>query len=602
MNKNLNTKLVQIFIVFIISVMTVVGLILLNSVFNFYKNDFVEQMDRGFSGGVSAELYKNLEREDFAKIDKELLSAYSGVFGFDSNRTFYILDMNGKVLESNAGRDDVEIEKTENLLRAMNGKEGKRQALGAKFMDYAFHIKNGNRECIIYVTDNQSKMQSLSSMLFSIIIQALLIGLLIAVVLAFFLAQAITSPLEKITGGTLKISSGDYSYRLDSSSNDEIGVLTRNFNAMANVIESNLDAISGEKDKLSKIIGSLSDGVAAFDKNGELMFINKSALLFAGLSKDTNVRFEGFAEKLGAPINAQFLKNAKNITINEHKLDTNISNELIVDIGFLVFVYDKRETGFLVVIEDVTEKALLEKSRREFIANVSHELRTPLTSIKGATETVILDEEMPPSIRKRFLDIVINESDRMTRIVKDLLVLSRFDNRRMTWQVSSFSVGAVINQICSALVTSASQKNHTLVCEAPESLGIMNADKERIEQVLTNIIGNAIKYTPAGGRIEVSAENFDGKRVEGKRIEKFVRISVTDNGVGIPKEDLPRLFERFYRVDKARTSDMGGTGLGLSIAKEIVEAHGGVIFVSSEENRGTVVTMELPLESGIGNG
>ena len=158
----------------------------------------------------------------------------------------------------------------------------------------------------------------------------------------------------------------------------------------------------------------------------------------------------------------------------------------------------------------------------------------------------------------------------------------------------------MINQICTALETAAEHKHHTLECKADEEgLGTLKADKERIEQVLTNIIGNAIKYTPEGGKIVVKAENFMGKKKEHLQPEKYIRISVRDNGIGIPKEDLPRLFERFYRVDKARTSDMGGTGLGLSIAKEIVEAHNGYIFVESNEGKGTVVTIELPLDTGI---
>lgn len=601
MNRNLNTKLVQIFIVFIISVMVTVGITLMFSVFDYFREDFNGQMADGFSDSIMRELEANLSGDDFAKKDKELLSAYSGVFGFDSNRSFYILDINGRVLETNSGSNEAP-EKTRNMLSAMNKEIGNKQALGAEIMDYAVYVTNGSRECIIYITDNLTRMQTLTWMLFSIIIQALLIGLIIAVILSFFMAQAITSPIEKITAGTLKISSGDYSHRLEATTNDEIGVLTRNFNAMAQVIENNLDAVSGEKEKLSKIIGCLGDGVAAFDKDGKLMFINSSARKLLSLPENTDIDFESFAARLDAPASMQFVRMSKTVHIAEHPIKTSISNETIVDIGFLLFVYDKSETGFLAVIQDVTERALLEKSRREFIANVSHELRTPLTSIKGATETVMLDEEMPDSMRKRFLGIVISESDRMTRIVKDLLVLSRFDNRRMTWQSSRFGAGETINRICTALTTGAEKKNQELICTAPEDgLGTMTADKERIEQVLTNIIGNAIKYTPEGGRIEVSAENFVGKRRgENAREEQFLRVTVKDNGIGIPKQDLPRLFERFYRVDKARTSDMGGTGLGLSIAKEIIEAHGGEILVESVEKEGTTVRIELPLETGIG--
>ena len=600
-NRNLNSKLVQIFIIFIISVMIVVGVILLNSVFDFYRNDFVQKMDDGFSRDtIMRELSTNLESSDHAKQNKELLLTYSGVFGFDSDRCFYILDMNGNILATNSGDAEKNPEKTLNMLAAMNGETGKKQSLGANIMDYAFYIASGGNECIIYITDSLSQMKSLTWMLFSIIIQALLVGLVIAVILSFFLAQAITSPLEKITAGTLKISEGASSHRLENSSKDEIGVLTRNFNSMAQVIENTLDAVNGEKEKLSKIIGCLGDAVAAFDADGELMFTNKSARKILNIRKDDNINFESFTEKLDIPITPQFLKLSKNINIKEHRIRVFRDKDTIIDIEFATFNYDKSETGFLAVVQDVTEKALLEKSRREFIANVSHELRTPLTSIKGATETVMMDDEMPESMRNRFLGIVMNEADRMTRIVKDLLVLSRFDNRKMTWQMSSFSAGLMINQICTALETAAEHKHHTLECKADEErLGTLKADKERIEQVLTNIIGNAIKYTPEGGKIVVKAENFMGKKKEHLQPEKYIRISVRDNGIGIPKEDLPRLFERFYRVDKARTSDMGGTGLGLSIAKEIVEAHNGYIFVESNEGKGTVVTIELPLDTGI---
>ena len=602
MNRNLNSKLVQIFIIFIISAMTVVGVILLNSVFDFYRNDFVEMMDEGFENEkISEELMSNLSGSGHANQNKELLITYSGVFGFDSNRSFYILDMNGKVLATNSDEKDSTPQKTANLLSAMNGQTSKKQSLGADIMDYAYYLKNGKNECIIYITDNLSQMKSLTWMLFSIIIQALLIGLIIAVILSFFLAQAITSPLEKITNGTMKISSGDYSYRLENSSKDEIGVLTKNFNSMAQVIENTLEAVNGEKEKLSKVIGCLGDGVAAFDGEGKLMFVNRSARHMLGISKDEELDFESFTKILDVPITTQFLKMSKNINIKEHKIEIKDSDEVITDIEFAAFSYDKSETGYLAVIQDVTEKALLEKSRREFIANVSHELRTPLTSIKGATETVLMDDEMPDSMRKRFLGIVMNESDRMTRIVKDLLVLSRFDNRRMTWQSSSFSAGGMINQICTALKTSAQHKKHTLECYADEEkLGILKADKERIEQVLTNIIGNAIKYTPEGGVIKVTGESLKQKKKEHLLPEPYIRITVEDNGIGIPKEDLPRLFERFYRVDKSRTSDMGGTGLGLPIAKEIIEAHSGNIFVESEENKGTKVIIELPLDTGIG--
>ena len=342
-NRNLNSKLVQIFIIFIISVMIVVGVILLNSVFDFYRNDFVQKMDDGFSRDIiMRELSTNLESSDHAKQNKELLLTYSGVFGFDSDRCFYILDMNGNILATNSGDAEKNPEKTLNMLAAMNGETGKKQSLGANIMDYAFYIASGGNECIIYITDSLSQMKSLTWMLFSIIIQALLVGLVIAVILSFFLAQAITSRLEKITAGTLKISEGDYSHRLENSSKDEIGVLTRNFNSMAQVIENTLDAVNGEKEKLSKIIGCLGDAVAAFDADGELMFTNKSARKILNIRKDDNINFESFTEKLDIPITPQFLKLSKNINIKEHRIRVFHDKDTIIDIEFATFNYDKR--------------------------------------------------------------------------------------------------------------------------------------------------------------------------------------------------------------------------------------------------------------------
>ena len=244
------------------------------------------------------------------------------------------------------------------------------------------------------------------------------------------------------------------------------------------------------------------------------------------------------------------------------------------------------------VLQDITDGAVLEKSRREFIANVSHELRTPLTSIKGATETVLTDDEMPANFRQKFLGIVINEADRMTRIVKDLLVLSRLDNRRMTWSPATFDINETLDRMCSALQTEAGIHSHKLTyTSSTEEKMPLYGDRERIEQVIANIIGNAIKYTPDGGEISVNLA---------KSGKKAYLVSVKDNGVGIPAEDIEHLFERFYRVDKSRSAQAGGTGLGLSIAKEIIDAHNGSISVESTEGEGTKVTIMLPADTRVG--
>ncbi len=588
MFRSLNVKLVLIFIVFIIAVMAVVGVFLLDRVSEFYADDFIAQMDAGFTDRLVDRLSDCFDSENPAAAQKDVITAYSGNFSFDSYRNFYILDMDGNLLESSAANTGA-ITKTANLLSAMNRKEKANHVSGNDYFDYARYITDGESESIIYIYDDLTRMKSLIWVLFSIIMQALLIGLAIALLLCFFLARAITSPIRKLTGGAKTIASGEYSYRIENQSKDEFGELTDNFNKMAQKIEHSMAQVSGEREKLETIFSRLEDGVAAFDEKGRMLHINNSACDMLGLSGDREYDFDDFTKALGMPeITSSILVTESTISIPEYTIRKNEGNELITDVSFNVFNYDIGKTGYLIVIQDITDRALLEKSRREFIANVSHELRTPLTSIKGATELIIEDDQLPEPMRKRFLSIVMNESDRMTRIVKDLLVLSRLENRRMSWKMSRFSIHSAISQICDALRSEASDHGHTLTFDStiPEN-EIIAADKERIEQVFTNLIGNSIKYTPNGGKINVNASmTYD---------DKFsYKITVSDNGVGIPEENLPRIFERFYRVDKARNSDVGGTGLGLSISKEIVDAHHGEISISSHKGEGTTVTVLLP--------
>ncbi len=593
MYKTLNSKLVLIFIVFIISVMATVGIFLMNSVNSYYTDEFLTRMEESFSGTVLEQLNGALQYDDFAQSQNRLLSAYSNVFGFDAGRSFYILDVEGNVLASSEA-DVKSVEVTPNLLSAMNGKETNKSLYGADFLDYARLLDNGKNSCIIYVKDDLSEMKSLSFMQFSIIIQALIVGLVIALVMSFFLAKAITGPIKSITSGTVKVAAGDYSYRIASRTRDEIGTLSKNFNTMAQVIENTLEAVSGEREKLKNVFNRLDAGVAAFEEDGTLMHINPSALGMLSLPEHNTPTFNELTAALGTPeVTMPNLKAAGQIHIDEKTLCDIKTRELVVSIDFGVFGYDAAaKSGYIVVFQNITESALLEKNRREFIANVSHELRTPLTSVKGATETVLEDDEMPESIRKRFLSIVMNESDRMTRIVQDLLVLSRLDNRRMSWKPHKFDLFDAVSQMTSTLRAEAETHGHTLTFDTPKSGDFrIFADKERIEQVVTNIIGNAIKYTPDGGKIDVSLAVDEGQRFN---------LCVADTGVGMAKEDVEHIFERFYRVDKSRSTDAGGTGLGLSIAKDIVDAHNGKIVVESTPGKGTKITIVLPRDTRVG--
>ncbi len=593
MYKSLNSKLVLIFIVFIITVMATVGIFLTNSIYEYYKDNFVNRIDDALEGAALVRINDVIDSEDYPEKIKEVMLAYSSSFGLDNYRNFYVLDGKADILSSSV-ENAKEVKLTENVLSAMNGRTGKEQSFGSDVFDYAFCVTGETNSCIVYIVDDMTEMQMLSFTLFSIIIKAIIIGLVIAFIMAFFLAKAITLPIQNITKGAQRIASGDYSERLANRSRDEIGTLTRNFNSMAQFIENNLDAVSGEREKLNNIVNRLEAGVAAFDEKGLPLHLNPNSLKMLSLPEHTKPNFSELTAAMGlADVTMKKLKSEKQLHIAEHTLSDVKTRELVVSVDFSTFDYENgTKTGFIVVMQDITDGAVLEKSRREFIANVSHELRTPLTSIKGATETVLEDDEMPPEIRKKFLEIVDNESDRMTRIVKDLLVLSRLDNRRMTWSPSTFDVNDTLERMCASLLPEAKVHGHELTyfCELADKCAIY-ADKERIEQVIANIIGNAIKYTPDGGKIEVSLTKSGRKGYE---------ISVKDNGIGIPEQDIEHLFERFYRVDKSRSVKAGGTGLGLSIAKEIVDAHNGKISVASKEGEGTTVKIFLPSDTRVG--
>ena len=243
--------------------------------------------------------------------------------------------------------------------------------------------------------------------------------------------------------------------------------------------------------------------------------------------------------------------------------------------------------GALVVLHDVTEQRKDEEMRREFVANVSHELRTPLTNIRSYAETLTENAgEMPPEMEKKFLGVILNESDRMTHIVQDLLTLSRFDSQRDALKLTRFPFGEAVKDIYNAVYMEAQKHDHTLAAELEPGLPVILADRERVLQVMMNIVSNSIKYTPDGGHIAIRAGRTGDK----------VWMETDDDGIGIPEEDRPRIFERFYRVDKARSRQSGGTGLGLSIAKEIVDRHQGRLLILDKDGPGLTVRLELNVE------
>ena len=592
MQKSLYSKIILILVVFIITVMSVVAVVLLGNIYSYYSGAFSDIMETTFAedSPLYIELKSALGNSDYVRRQKETLLSYSSMLGIDSYRNFYILDMNGNYLDSSDTGNNDYPEKTPNLISAMNKKTSGTQSQTVSYTDYALYLEGDERSCIIYIKDSQDDMRQLSWMLFTIILQSILIGLVIAVVLAFFLSKAITAPIQNLTKSAKLVAAGDFSHKIEVHSKDEIGTLTDTFNYMKKKLKTTLDEVAGEQKKLETVFSHLQAGVISFTDDGKVLNINQFARDLFG--EKYNERFnlttllDLFDIQSAGENGRDELPDENNIIFDEV-----IFASRVLEVNFGGIRYNENgemRDGIITVIHDVTSRYELEKSRREFVANVSHELRTPLTAIKGACETALEHPELPDEIKTKLLEMAVSESNRMTVIVKDLLTLSRLDNKRTKWQISEYDINESLRHLCDVMNVDATAHDHKLILQADENLPKITADKDRIDQVIVNIISNAIKYTPDGGTIVVGSSIADNENV-------LVRIM--DNGLGIPEKDLPRIFERFFRVEKARTSDTGGTGLGLAIAKELIEAHGGNIRVQSKLNVGTIVDITLPIHT-----
>lgn len=583
MFRSLYLKLVLIMSLLMISIMAVVGTFLISNVAVYHLDEFSGQMAAMFNNEEFVSRLRIAVSEGPESLH-EVLETYSGNLGIDpNNRNFYILDAkSGLRLTGSDEESGQALDLTPNILAAMTGKIGDNRSITASYIDIAIPISadaDSSPEYIVYIRDIKQRQQELTTQLFTIILEALLFGLVISILLSFLLSKTLTTPIEGLTRLASDIAQGEFSKRIEVHSGDEIGVLSETFNDMAEKLRTTLETVNNERNKLNTLFLRMTDGVCAFDRSGELIQMNTAAIELIGKGFDAEIHYDDIFGMI-LP-----LKDALSIKPPDY-FETNYGTAgRSLKLFIAPFGENDREGGVMVVIHDITEQIKLENVRREFVANVSHELRTPLTSIKNYTETLLDNDDIDRETQRNFLGVIMKESDRMHRIVQDLLTLSRFDYGNDGLAIHRVQTVKMIERVYQAMYMDAIKRKHIMTMELVGQLPDIYCDSDRIEQVLTNILSNAIKYTPDGGEISIKA------RAEGDT----VLISVTDNGIGIPEKDIDRLFERFYRVDKARSREAGGSGLGLSIAKEIIERHGGKITIESKYGEGTTVTVYLPV-------
>jgi len=581
----------MMFVLLTISIIILIGAFMTESIEGFYENEFNNLMSLVFSEDYVAELSTAASTDAGADDIFNSVSVYASQIGVDSFRNVYLLDgKTGRCIDNFATNSELakSLETSPNIIAAMSGKLGSDVISGMGYMDYAVPVMSGDDvRYIVYICDSGEETENVMSSIFTIMVQALLIGLALSVLLSILLSKTIILPIQSLTIKAEKISEGDFDEIIETRALDEIGRLTNTFNLMASRLKNTLHEIRSEKDKSETILVHMTDGVVAFNKFGEVIHINPAARELLKIDTTHGLNFD---ELFGANTDVSvekvlFLPHFKGA---ERHISTG-TNELIVH--FAPIRSEGNADGVIAVIQDITEQQKLDKSRREFVANVSHELRTPLTTVKSYTETLIDalgDGEKPDTAMfVSFLNIIDGETDRMTRLVKDLLLLSRLDYSLKDMPKETFDISKMIKSLIERLKITSDEKKQTLVYEPTNALPLYKGSPDRIEQVLINIITNAIKYTSQGGNILVTT----------MYMYSSICIKIIDNGIGIPQKNLEHIFERFYRVDKARSREMGGTGLGLAIAKEIVEAHDGTIEIKSTEGVGTEVIINLPLEN-----
>ena len=441
--------------------------------------------------------------------------------------------------------------------------------------------ENRNSDYVVYFRYDREEWAGAMEAFNNIIKLSFVIAVILSLIFGYALSKTITVPIVNLMHKAKKMASGDFDQVVEVKSEDEIGKLTKAFNFMVKELKNTLNQISREKSKIETILNFMTDGVIAFDINGEAIHINPAAKRILE-TDDFFFDFNEFSKKYELGVSIEEIKYLEKYSTKEVVIDI---GEKYVRMYFALFT-DKENNaeGIIAVLHDITEEQKLENMRKEFVANVSHELRTPLTSIKSYSETLLDGALEDKEAAEKFLGVINSEADRMTRLVKDLLQLSRLDNRQMKWNMQEFTFEELVKSCVDKVRFSSEEKDQILECFTIGEITNIVGDKDRIEQVILNILTNAIKYTPVGGKITIYIGKMYGD----------VYVKVADSGIGIPKEDTARIFERFYRTDKARSREMGGTGLGLSIAKEIVEAHNGKISVSSELGKGTEVTVKLP--------
>lgn len=591
MFKSIRWRFILIYFLLVFLAMSIVGIYIVNQLEDIQLNMNTKNMEARIRSIIAS--YESLNSGSWDENIEEIKKSINSVqVGYNENIYVILNDENRTIIagsvEESIGVSAFNNNKIDNyiLTKSMDGVSHHTAPLD-RFEDtenqrFYYHMSfpvqtDGNINGYIYLINNIDYIYDTVDESKQIMTQATIIALTVTIFLGLILSTSITGPIKELTVKAKQMSLGDFDQKVNVKSDDEIGQLGNMFNYLIDQLKRSMSNLQQEKSKMETTLTYMEDGVLTVDSSGTIIHANPVAESILSLRK--NEKFDDVIIRLKESISMDYIKSK-----GYHGTDLVEKNGETYNIDYAPFMNNKNEIGgVILVFKNITEQHRIDKLQKEFVANVSHELKTPITTIKSYAETLLdgaLEEKI---IAEEFLNVINSESDRMTRLVSDLLRLSRMDYEQTNWNKEKINLQEMVNLIVKKLQIQIKNKNINMHLNIPDELNIM-FDRDGFEQILLNIAGNAVKYT----------QNYGNVWIDAKRSNNNIVVKIKDDGQGIPKEDLGRIFERFYRVDKARARGLGGTGLGLSIAKQIAEAHNSSITVNSEIDEGTEMIITIP--------
>ncbi|MFC4354785.1 cell wall metabolism sensor histidine kinase WalK [Chryseomicrobium palamuruense] len=592
--KSIHVKIVLIYILLILIAMQIIGLYFVRELEDSFVTNFQDSVTDRVSlieFSVREEMIRERSEED-ATQEQSLRSILAGLNSSDI-KEIRVIDERYQIL----GTSDSD---NQGIVGQRSVDELVRRTISSENPENVISLDEISRERIwilsvpitwqgdvigaLYIESNIENVYSQMDEINQILAGGTAVSLAITIILGIFIAQTITHPISDMRKQAQAMARGNFSRKVKVYGDDEIGQLAIAFNHLTNRLQEAQSTTDAERRKLASVLSNMTDGVLATDRKGRIILINDPALELLKVSRDS-VLNRPITSVLQIDQDTTF----EDLIHQQEPMSLDYSTHEMPYILRANFSVIQKETGFvnglIAVLHDITEQEKIDMERREFVANVSHELRTPLTTMSSYLEALAEGAWKDETIAPNFLQVTQTETARMIRLVNDLLQLSKMDSRDYDLTIEVVNFNQFFHRIIDRFEMSKSQ-NVAFSRMLPEKEYFVAIDPDKLTQVIDNIISNALKYSPDGGTVRFGFTVKDG----------FMQVMISDDGMGIPKENVDRIFDRFYRVDRARARSMGGTGLGLAIAREMIEAHGGRIWAESEEGYGTTIFFTLMVE------